>query len=395
VNGTTSLVLSGSNTFTGDTSVTSGTLQLDNRDALRGSTFTGGAGSLKFGSGTAFTFGGLSGSSGIALSNTAGSAVNLTVGGNNVVGTYSGVLSGAGALTKVGTELFTLTGNNSYSGATTISSGTLLVGAGGAISNTVVNNAALVFDRSGLTSFGGTISGAGSRTVIRSGTLALGAAGSIANSGTIVVGDAGSTDAVLDLSAKSAFTIAAGQTLKGRGTIIGDGAGTTLTINGLLSPGNSPGLLTFVNTPLVLSSTANTLMEITGTAPGTEYDVVSLTGSNLTYGGTMTLDFSQTFTSGTFNLFSFDGLSSGSFATIVATGSYEGTFTANGGGVYTLSAPTPSGNQTLTFTQQVSGDNVNYGQLVIVPEPLMLGLLGIGSGVAVLGYRRLRRRRAA
>jgi hypothetical protein len=35
-----------------------------------------------------------------------------------------------------------------------------------------------------------------------------------------------------------------------------------------------------------------------------------------------------------------------------------------------------------------------YGQLVIVPEPVMLGLLGIGSGVAVLTVRRTRRRHA-
>jgi hypothetical protein len=35
----------------------------------------------------------------------------------------------------------------------------------------------------------------------------------------------------------------------------------------------------------------------------------------------------------------------------------------------------------------------NYGQLVIVPEPLMLGLLGIASGVAVVGIRHARRRR--
>jgi autotransporter-associated beta strand protein len=236
-------------------------------------------------------------------------------------------------------------------------------------------------------------------TVIRgSGTLKLGSGGSFANSATIVVGDADSTGAVLDLFDKTAFTIAAGQTLKGRGTIRGnDEEGVVLTIDGMLSPGNSPGELAFVDTAVVLSSTANTLMEISGTAPGTQYDVISLTGfgSNLTYGGTMTLDFSQTFTSGTFNLFSFQGFSSGSFATIVATGSYQGTFTANGGGVYTLSAPTPSGNQTLTFTQQVSGDNVNYGQLVIVPEPVMLGLIGICSGAVVLGYRHLRRRRRA
>jgi hypothetical protein len=48
----------------------------------------------------------------------------------------------------------------------------------------------------------------------------------------------------------------------------------------------------------------------------------------------------------------------------------------------------------MEFRNNVVEGGFSYGQLVIVPEPLTLGLLGIGSGIAVVGLRRLRRRKA-
>jgi autotransporter-associated beta strand protein len=538
--GTGRWVLGGANTHSGSTTITGGTLQLENVGALSQSTYAGGSGSLAFGAITTATFGGLSGSSSVALSltNTAGAAVALTVGGNNSSGTfasqisgagsltkvgtgtlvltaagydgattisagalqvgdggttgsisgnvansgglvfkranaltYSGTISGAGSLTQAGSGLLVLTGSNSYTGGSTISSGTLQVGDGGStgwISGNVANSGALVFNRSDTQTYSGTISGAGSltqagsgtlvltaangytgqttissgelqvgnggstgsivgdvansgrlvfnrsnslnysgtitgagRTVIRGGTLALGANGAIATTGTVIVGDAGSSGARLDLSAKSAYTFGAAQTLGGIGTVAGGTSFTNVTISGVLSPGNSPGLLTFDNANLILDSTANTLMEITGTTQGSLYDAVVLAGGTITYGGTLTLDFgSNPFNNGdTFNLFQFKEAAFAYFDTVIATGSYySGTFTNSGSGVYTLSGSGigVGGNQRLTFTDLVpAGESATYyGQLVIVPEPLTLGLLGIGSGIAVVGLRRLRRRKA-
>jgi hypothetical protein len=340
---TSMLTLSNSNSFNGQTKVDSGILRLTNRDALRESTLAIGTGTVRLGSLTALNIGGVASGGTLALTNESTQAVTL---GRVATGTVAGVLAGLGGITHEAGTL-RLEGANTYAG----------------------------------------------NTLIRGGTVQLGAAGSIANSGTVNVGDAGSSGARLDLSANSAYTFGTGQTVRGIGSIAGGGV-TTVTIAGVLSPGNSPGLLTFDNANLVLDSTANTLMEITGTTLGSQYDAVVLAGGTLTYGGTLTLDFgSNLFTGGTFNLFEFKDAVYAYFDTVIATGSYySGTFTkdiSSGTGVYTLSGM-GGGGQQLKFTDVVpAGESSNfYGQLVIVPEPVTLGLLGIASGVIVLAVRR-------
>ena len=135
--------LSGSNTYSGATTVSAGTLNLSNQFAAQGSTVTMNGGTLTFDQlvgGNAFTVGGLAGSSSgagydIALQNNAGTpaAVALTVGGSTANTTYAGVLSGSGSLTKVGSNMLTLTGTNTYSGVTSINAGTLSIGSTSAL----------------------------------------------------------------------------------------------------------------------------------------------------------------------------------------------------------------------------------------------------------------------
>ena len=68
-------------------------------------------------------------------------------------------------------------------------------------------------------------------TTVTAGTLALDAAGSIANSAHIIVGNAGSTAAVLDVSAKTGgFTIGSAQTLSGIGTVNADDGSNKRTV---------------------------------------------------------------------------------------------------------------------------------------------------------------------
>ena len=112
---------------------------------------------------------------------------------------------------QAGTNLLVLTGNNTYSGSTTIASGgTLQVGNGasGSIANTisVADNGLLAFDLSSSTTLSATISGSGGLTQMASSLLRLSGSNTYSGPTTISAGtiQAGSNTA---LSASSALTI--------------------------------------------------------------------------------------------------------------------------------------------------------------------------------------------
>ncbi|NCU85546.1 MAG: hypothetical protein EBV57_06020, partial [Betaproteobacteria bacterium] len=91
-------------------------------------------------------------------------------------GTRSTLITGSGGLEKTGANLLSLTGNNTYTGPTTISGGTLSIGSGGtsgSIAGNITNNAALLFDRSDSLTYSGTIDGSGGLAKSGAGTLAL------------------------------------------------------------------------------------------------------------------------------------------------------------------------------------------------------------------------------
>jgi outer membrane autotransporter protein len=144
------LTLTADQAFTGLTTVTAGTLQLGN--------------------------GGTTGSvQGEIVDN-----ATLTVRRSNAL-TLSGTISGTGALVQAGAGTTILTADNSYTGGTTISAGTLQLGSGGttgSILGDVVNNATLVVNRSDALTLSGTISGTGSLVKEGAGTTTLTAANS-------------------------------------------------------------------------------------------------------------------------------------------------------------------------------------------------------------------------
>jgi autotransporter-associated beta strand protein len=154
-------------------------------------------------------------------------------------------------------------------------------------------------------------------TTVSAGTLTLSGSGTIANSPVITVGDAGSSGAVLDVTAKGGFTIGAAQTLKGIGTIDA-GADKTLTISGTLAPGN-----TAANAIGALSVTGSTALAGINDFEISNVDVFAdklITSGARSYGGTLKITSvgAGTFAAGnSWDLFDFP------------TGSYSGTFSNN------------------------------------------------------------------
>ena len=129
-NGAGSLILSGVNTYTGATYINAGQLVVANTLALQNTTvtFSNLVGALTFSNVTTASIGGLAGNGNLALTNGAGSAVALVLGGNNSDSSFSGSLRAAGSLSKAGSGALYLYGSNTYSGGTFINAGTLVIG---------------------------------------------------------------------------------------------------------------------------------------------------------------------------------------------------------------------------------------------------------------------------
>ena len=133
--GTGTLTVTTANTFTGPTIVSGGTLALNNNLALQNSVLTTSTNSVTLGGGiTTPTLGGLSGSTSLFVFVTNGYSsiteliLNVSA-GTNV--TYSGPITNSTmSLTKTGAGTQVLSGQSTYTGATAIKNGTVVIGGG-------------------------------------------------------------------------------------------------------------------------------------------------------------------------------------------------------------------------------------------------------------------------
>ncbi|ECM9186750.1 AIDA autotransporter-like protein ShdA, partial [Salmonella enterica subsp. enterica serovar Kentucky] len=274
--GDDTLTLSGSNTYTGGTLISSGTLVANDVNAL-------GTGDV-----------------------TDNATLELNTGGD-----FDNAISGSGQVVKSGDKTLTLSGANSYSGATTISGGTLVATNVDALgSGDVTDDATLELNTGG--TFDNAISGSGQ--VVKSGdeTLTLSgtntySGGTLISGGTLVAsnvealgtGDV-TNDAVLELNTGGTFDNAisgSGQVVKSGdkmltlsgansysgGTLISDGTLVASNVEALGSGDVTNDAVLELNT----GGTFDNVISGSGKVEKSGDDALTLSGSNTYTGGTL------------------------------------------------------------------------------------------------------------
>ena len=293
--------------------------------------------------GTSQGIGSLSGPDGI-ITNSAAVASILTIGnGGNGGGVFLGTISGPMALTMVGSNtIITLSGNNSYTGGTTISGGTLAIGGAGVLGSgtnymgNISNNAVLNFASGADNTLSGVISGSGS--LVNSGTGILTLVGTnnytgvtTISAGTLLVNNnSGACTNTVTVSSNAVF---GGTGVIGGNVVVNGGGG--------LAPGGlgNLGMLTLTNNLTLNGSTLS--FEFNTNSPATNGLVAVSQVLYLTNANSVILSVS-------------DGLPLGNYTLMT----YAAT---NGPGTFTLSVNYPNNTLVVNSTTLV----VNATNLVL------------------------------
>ncbi|MFC4864763.1 Ig-like domain-containing protein [Pseudomonas sp. MAHUQ-62] len=244
--GAGTLTLSGTNTYTGTTEVRAGTLSI--------------TGDQNLGSGAVSLLGGttLSITGNTTIDNAIGLAGTASL-ASSAAATLSGAISGSGGLTKTGTGTLTLSGTNNYTGATTVSAGTLAVNGSTTSATTVAS--------------GGTLAGSGT----------LGGAVTIQSGGILSPGNSGTgaltINGNLGMATGSTLAVDINGTTAGTGfdqlVVTGavDVSGATLAVNHGYAPGNG-------DTYTIIANDAADA--VTGTFSGLAEGATTTAGGNST-----------------------------------------------------------------------------------------------------------------
>lgn len=271
----TTTISNGNNTYSGGTTVASGTLQYGRTNSLG----TGGIALGSVGGGnatlenylagwtTANTITTVAGSGGILTLSMSGTTNFTSLFSGNVVlndslvidseaaATFAmrmtGTISGTGNITKTGAGVLRLETNSTYSGTTTISTGTLQLGnnttAGNVGAGSVINNSALLILRSNAVALTNQISGTGTVTQSGSGTTTLSNANTYTGGTTVNGGALMVTNTTGSATGTGSVTVTT--TLGGTGTIAPTGT-NMVALGGAVQPGvagtnNGIGTLSF------------------------------------------------------------------------------------------------------------------------------------------------------
>ncbi|WP_312594009.1 autotransporter-associated beta strand repeat-containing protein [Comamonas terrigena] len=254
--GAGTLVLNGSNTYSGGTTVAAGKLSVGSDHNLGN---TAGALTLDGGTvqvtGTAFSS---NGSRNWALGSTGG-GIDIADAANSF--TLSSALTGNGSLLKTGAGTLTLTGANNYSGTTTIDAGKLVASVANLGSGAIINNADLELSQVSDATLTQSLSGSGTFTKTGAGKLTLAGANTstgttVISAGTLVASAANlasgaiTNNAALELNQASDAAMA--QAISGSGTFTKTGAGK-LTLTGA----NTSTGTTVISAGTLVASAAN------------------------------------------------------------------------------------------------------------------------------------------
>ncbi|MFT8688195.1 MAG: autotransporter domain-containing protein [Novacetimonas hansenii] len=268
--------LTGNNSYTGETTISGGTLALTGDGSIAASsrvTLSGGTFDIS-GTTDGASIASLSGNSGGAVA-LGGETLTLT----DAAGSFAGTIAGTGGVTLLdGRE--TLTGNNSYTGGTTITGGTLTGTTGSFGTGEIVDNGTLELRQSADGALTNMVSGTGALVIDSTGNMTLSGVNSYTG-GTTLAGGA--------LTVASASALSTGALNMAQGTTLNFGAdGLVLsnalvlngdptvnvasgqgTLSGTLSDGTSPGDLVKVGAGTLILSGDSTYSGGTEIADGT------------------------------------------------------------------------------------------------------------------------------
>lgn len=362
--GSGTVTLSGANTYTGTTSTTNAKLKAGAASVVGASGPFGLNSAVTIGNsptsalnitGFNVSIGSLAGTGVGANGGTILGAATLTVGGNNLTTSYTGIISGTGNIAKEGTGVQTLTGVSTYTGTTTVNNGTLRAGASATVFGvnsaiTTANIATAVLDLNGFNVAVGSIAGGGTT----GGNITLGA-GNLTHGGN----NSSTTYAGIISGTGGRFKVGTGNaTLTGINTFTGPSSVTagTLTV-ATIGLGGTPS-----NLGAATNAASNLLL-----GPGT----LSYTGV------TDTTDRSITITSGTTT--GAISVATGVVLTMTgATSATTGQLTKSGAGTLLLNGVNLHTGLTTLSVGSLGGTGSLAGALATVSGTHLFG--GIGAG---------------